>query len=282
MTDGQARQGPPLPQLQASVPTLLQALSASETSAPQLIIEAASPCKILLANKAWCDVTGFASEELVGNSVSMLHGPLTCRETLSALGLAMAAGQSLHVMLVCYGKSSQPCLSSISATPLLDSSGLPSFFQWVITGYIMLEQDAHGLAAIARQPQSASASSVGRQALKSRRSHWGPTEPFQVLHRAALRPCGGRRASPADMCASAACFGAGRHSSTCRRATRTSSPRTRATRTAPRPKAVPPVGLEASRPGPGLFCDRRGATIPAISLPVGSPGTATFPPKARP
>ena len=92
----EARQGPPLPQLQASVPTLLQALSASETSAPQLIIEAASPCKILLANKAWCDLTGFASEELVGNSVSMLHGPLTCGETLTALGMSMGAGQSLR------------------------------------------------------------------------------------------------------------------------------------------------------------------------------------------
>ena len=80
--------------LQASVPTLLQALSASESAVPQLIIEAASPRKILLTNRAWCALTGYASEEVVGQSASMLHGPLTCRETLSALGLAMASGRS--------------------------------------------------------------------------------------------------------------------------------------------------------------------------------------------
>jgi len=92
---------------------------------PQLIIESASPCKILLANHAWCALriryasedlaltptlplplaltltrcalTGYASEDVVGRSASLLHGPLTCRETLSALGIAMASGRSLQV-----------------------------------------------------------------------------------------------------------------------------------------------------------------------------------------
>ena len=93
---------------------------------PQLIIESASPCKILLANHAWCAalrtryasedlaltptlplplplpltrcaLTGYASEDIVGRSASLLHGPLTCRETLSALGIAMASGRSLQV-----------------------------------------------------------------------------------------------------------------------------------------------------------------------------------------
>ena len=128
--------------LQATVPTLLQALSASESTVPQLIIESASPCKILLANHAWCALTGYASEEVVGQSVSVTHGPLTCRETLSALGLAMVAGHSLQVMLVCYGKTGRPCLTSIAAVPLLDSAGRPSFFQWTISGFVMLDQDA--------------------------------------------------------------------------------------------------------------------------------------------
>ena len=131
----------------ATVPTLLQALSASESTVPQLIIESASPCQILLANRAWCALTGYASEDVVGNSVSLLHGPLTCRETLTALGLAMASGRSLQVMLVCYGKSSRPCLASISALPLLDAAGLPSFFQWSISGFVMLDQDATQQAA---------------------------------------------------------------------------------------------------------------------------------------
>lgn len=122
-------------------------MSESETSTPQLILESASPCKILLANHAWCQLTGYASEDVVGHSISLLHGPLTCRETLTSLGLAMAAGQSLHVMLVCYSKSSHPCLCSISSIPLLDGAGMPTFFQWAITGYIMLGRDAQLPAA---------------------------------------------------------------------------------------------------------------------------------------
>jgi len=57
---------------QPSVPTLLHALSECESSEPQLIVEAASPCKILLANPAWCALTGYSSEDVVGNSVSLL------------------------------------------------------------------------------------------------------------------------------------------------------------------------------------------------------------------
>ena len=54
--------------------TLLQALSEPELAEPCLVVEAVDPCKILLANPAWCALTGYASDEVVGRSIGVLHG----------------------------------------------------------------------------------------------------------------------------------------------------------------------------------------------------------------
>ena len=69
--------------------TIIQALAEPERMEPFVIVEAAAPHKIVASNKPFCALTGFASEELVARSVAMLHGPLSCCETLAALGLAM-------------------------------------------------------------------------------------------------------------------------------------------------------------------------------------------------
>ena len=128
---------------------------------------------IVLPNPRWCALTGFASEELISFHVSLVHGPLSCRDTLRALSLSMAgndtntareppasrifpspslsqtrspnahlprlvfaAGQSLSVVLASYTKAKEPFLCSITSTPLLDADGLPSFNLWTITQHL--------------------------------------------------------------------------------------------------------------------------------------------------
>lgn len=68
---------------------LLRALTGPESSGPRLILEACSPFKVVLANPAWCALTGYSADEIVGNTVALLHGPLTCVNTLNALEVAM-------------------------------------------------------------------------------------------------------------------------------------------------------------------------------------------------
>ena len=68
---------------------LMAALTGPETSGPRLILEACSPFKVLLANPSWCDLMGYSADDVVGNSVALLHGPLTCCDTLNALEVAM-------------------------------------------------------------------------------------------------------------------------------------------------------------------------------------------------
>ena len=69
---------------------LLSALTGPESSGPRLILEACSPFKVLLANPAWCTLMGYSADEVVGSSVALLHGPLTCCDTLNSLEMAMS------------------------------------------------------------------------------------------------------------------------------------------------------------------------------------------------
>ena len=70
-------------------PTLLQVLTEPESSEPTLVVEASGTHKILLANAAWYSLTGYQPEDVIGSSSNILHGPLTCKETVSTLSMAM-------------------------------------------------------------------------------------------------------------------------------------------------------------------------------------------------
>lgn len=68
----------------------------------QLLITAIPPFNIVNVTDGWCRLTGFSAEAVFGRPVGLLHGPLTCPETLAALTIAMSLGRSLRVMLVSY------------------------------------------------------------------------------------------------------------------------------------------------------------------------------------
>lgn len=95
------------------MPTLLQALSECESSEPQLIVEAASPCKILLANPAWCALTGYNSEDVVGNSVSLLCSFRVSRRPLFWKNPSCGSGISHQRHLGAAGESSPNAQGSL-------------------------------------------------------------------------------------------------------------------------------------------------------------------------
>lgn len=98
--------------------------------AAQIMVAAAPPFNILHASPAWCALTGYTAEAVIGRPISLLHGPLTCRETLGALGMAMSIGRALRVMLVSYSSKGEPFLNCVDSQPVLDASGHASLFQW--------------------------------------------------------------------------------------------------------------------------------------------------------
>ena len=78
--------------------TLLETLGEPDASEAVVVVEAAPPCRVILANPAFSALTGYTPEEAVHQSVhNLLHGPLTCRETLSALGAAMKGTRDSHL-----------------------------------------------------------------------------------------------------------------------------------------------------------------------------------------
>lgn len=58
-----------------------------------ITVESGVPHKILFATPAWSALTGYAADEVMGTPVSVLHGPLTCNDTLRALSVAMAGAR---------------------------------------------------------------------------------------------------------------------------------------------------------------------------------------------
>jgi hypothetical protein len=79
----------------------------------QLLITAAPPFNIVNVTDAWCRLTDFSAEAVFGQPVELLHGPLTCAETLAALTNAMSLGRPLRVMLVSYTANGAAALLSL-------------------------------------------------------------------------------------------------------------------------------------------------------------------------
>lgn len=60
-----------------------EAVRLSELSSePRVVTEPAQPYRILHVNRAWCETTGYAEDQLLGNTCRMLQGPETCLRTM--------------------------------------------------------------------------------------------------------------------------------------------------------------------------------------------------------
>jgi hypothetical protein len=91
----------------------------------QLLITAAPPFNIVNVTDAWCRLTGFSAEAVFGQPVGLLHGPLTCTETLAALTIAMSLGRPLRVMLVSYTANGAPAVPLFQPCPALPAPSPP-------------------------------------------------------------------------------------------------------------------------------------------------------------
>ena len=96
-------------------PRVREEIRASElTTERRVITEAERPYRIVHANRAWLEVTGFRLNAVVGNTCKILQGPETCHHTLkvraSQFGRNSAAGWRL--------RAARPPLAGYNATRL--------------------------------------------------------------------------------------------------------------------------------------------------------------------
>jgi PAS domain S-box-containing protein len=85
---------------------------------------------VLYVNEAFCRLTGYARDEIVGRSLHLLRGPGSDADTLARLRDAMDAGRPLRVELRNYRKDGTPFWVDLSAVPVPDESGKPA--HWLL------------------------------------------------------------------------------------------------------------------------------------------------------
>jgi PAS domain S-box-containing protein len=73
---------------------------------------------IRYANPAFCRMTGYAAEEVLGSSPRMLQGRETQALTLRGLSRALRGGSRFHGVLVSYRRSGEAYLCEVDVRPI--------------------------------------------------------------------------------------------------------------------------------------------------------------------
>lgn len=98
-----------------------------------ILITAAAPIDnpgpaIVHVNEAFCRLTGYSAEELIGQSPNLLHGPKTNYEALQELDNVLRAGGTGEVTTINYKKSGEPFWVNYQVSPVLDDHGEAQHF----------------------------------------------------------------------------------------------------------------------------------------------------------
>lgn len=133
------------PEIQPSM--FLQALEQSFNSV--LLTDAkhgAYGPRIIYANPAFCRMTGYSAEELIGQTPRLLQGPLTNPDVLQELRECLQEGRYFKGSTYNYRKDGTPYLVEWNISPIRDESG-------EITHFVSVQQDISQLAAVQRSEQ---------------------------------------------------------------------------------------------------------------------------------
>lgn len=84
---------------------------------------------IVFANDAFCRLTGYAREEIVGRNCRFLQGPETDPATVARIRAAVRAAQPIEIDIRNYRKTGEPFWNRLFIAPVHDASGtLMCFF----------------------------------------------------------------------------------------------------------------------------------------------------------
>lgn len=101
-------------------------------------------------NPAFSALTGYAAEEIIGQSSRLLHGPATDPGTVKRMHEAMKADRPIRVELLCYTKAGESIWLDINVVPLRDRSGRVTHFASIerdLSAAKQLEEELNTLAS---------------------------------------------------------------------------------------------------------------------------------------
>jgi len=123
----QLQHAPPL----QGLPTTIEAALLHSTEA-RIITEPTDPFRIVHVNDVWCHTCGFDAEEVLGQTCAILHGPGTCRATLSMLRQALLLKRNFAVQLLNYSKEGRPFMNTLQVGPLVNKAGEVTHYLGVV------------------------------------------------------------------------------------------------------------------------------------------------------
>lgn len=109
----------------------------------------AAGCRVQIANPAFCEMTGFALEELQGQSLKILQGPDTDPEVIARLRTCLSEGRFFEGTTTNYRKDGKPYVVHWNIAPVRDESGAPTHFisvQQDITDFVRVDRESRLLA----------------------------------------------------------------------------------------------------------------------------------------
>lgn len=83
---------------------------------------------IIYANAAFCKISGYKREEVIGKTPRILQGPGTSQQALGRIAKALSAGQECQEELLNYSRDGTPYWLDIHIVPLRDETGTIRYF----------------------------------------------------------------------------------------------------------------------------------------------------------
>jgi len=109
-----------------------------EMSFNGIVVTTAQPgYPILYANSAFLDMTGYAADEVIGQSPAILQGPLTDPEVLGRLRRDIENDEIFHGRAINYRKDGSTFLMEWKIVPIRNPEG-------VTTHFLAIQKDATG------------------------------------------------------------------------------------------------------------------------------------------
>lgn len=114
-----------------------------EMTSGVIVADAQPDYPITFVNGAFCTITGYAPEEVIGRHCLFLQGPGTDQAAVTRIREAIAAARPVHERLLNYRKDGQAFWNQITISPVRDDQGWVTAFisvQTDVTAQVLVEQ----------------------------------------------------------------------------------------------------------------------------------------------
>ena len=105
------------------------AAAVRSTHMPMIVTDPRRPDNpVVFANDAFCRLTGYAREEVLGRNCRFLQGPDTSAEALARMRAAVGAAAPLKIDIRNYRKDGEPFWNRLMMAPVRDAGGDRAYF----------------------------------------------------------------------------------------------------------------------------------------------------------